>query len=678
MSLSAENPFAQPSSLPYGMPDFDAIRVEHFAPALREGFAEQRAQWEEIATDTSPATVETVLEPIEKSGDLLTRAASAFFSQLSSVGGDELDALEEEFSPLFAEHSDAFYLDQRIYDRLTQLADANLDLDADTAWLLETYLKRFRRAGVELEGEKQDRLRELNSNIASLQAAFGRRVVKDLEAHSPSFSATELAGLDDAELDAMKQDDGSYKVALQSTTQQPLATSLTDSDTRARLFETSQSRNWQGENDTRQIVLDLARARAERAQLLGYDHHADYVAEDAAARSSQAIMERLTAMAAPAARNAKAESAELAELMAREDPRPFAVSDWSYYSEKLRGEKFNLDDSVLKPYLLLENVIDNGVFFAANKLYGLSFTRREDITGHTPDARVWEVFNEAGEGIGLFSADYYAREGKRGGAWMSGFVEQSHLLDRKAVVTNDLNVAKPQEGFPTLLTWDEVRTCFHEFGHALHGLLSEVRWPSQSGTSVPRDFVEYPSQLNEMWMENPEVIKNFARHHETGEEIPASYIETLTSMGAYGEGFATSEYLGAALLDQAWHRLGPDEIPTDVSEVADFEAKTLREFGIDVVPPRYRTTFFNHTFGGGYDAGYYSYVWAEVLDADTAEWFRTEATREGDGGLNREAGAHLAAEVLSRGYSRDPRESFLAFRGRDPEIGALMSRRGLA
>lgn len=680
MSLSAENPLAQPSSLPYGMPDFSAIRIEHIAPAITEGFAEQRAEWEKIATDTSPATVESVLEPLEASGQLLERALGVLFSQASSIGGDAYDALEEEFFPQLSSHQDAFYLDKRIYQRLQELADSDAELDLETSWLLDTYLKRFRRHGVELEAADQDRLRELNSQIAKLQTAFGQKVVKAIQSHAPTFTdAAELAGLSEAELAALKQDDGSYKVSLVSTTQQPIAASLDNPETRARIFEASATRNWGGdaETDTRQVVLDLARARAERAQLLGYAHHADYYAEDAAAGTSDAIMERLTAMAAPAARNAKAEAAELAELMARDTDRAFAPSDWSYYSEKLRAEKFNLDDAALKPYLLLENVIDKGVFFAANKLYGLTFTPREDITGHTPDAKVWEVFDRDGSGIGMFSADYYARDGKRGGAWMSGFVSQSELLDHCAVVTNDLNVKKPKDG-PTLLTWDEVRTCFHEFGHALHGLLSKVHWPSQSGTSVPADFVEYPSQLNEMWMVNPHVIANFARHYETGEQIPAEYIETLTSMGAYGEGFGTSEYLGAALLDQAWHRLSPDEVPTSVEDVAAFEERVLSEFGIDVVPPRYRTAFFNHTFGGGYDAGYYSYVWAEVLDADTDEWFRTEADKDGDGGLNAEAGEQLRREVLSRGYSRDPRESFLAFRGRDPEVGPLMTRRGLA
>ncbi|MDO4606494.1 MAG: M3 family metallopeptidase [Bowdeniella nasicola] len=675
MSNSAHNPLLSESTLPYQMPDFTAIRVEHLAPALREGLAEQRAEWEAIATEDRPASVETVLVPLEKAGRTLSRTLSVFWSQLSSIGGPELEAIEEEFAPLLSEHFDTFYLDGRIYQRL-QAIDTD-ELDESTAWLLETYLKRFRRAGVGLGEAEQERLRELNSRQASLQAAFSKRVVAALNAHAPTFSAEALAGVSAEDLAGMRQNDG-YRVDLQSTTQQPLAAHIRDADTRARLYEASVTRNWSGDADTRQLVLDLARVRAERAQLLGYAHHADYVAEDAAAGTSAAIMERLRAMAAPAARNAKAESAELAELMAREDPRPFAISDWSYYSEKLRQEKFNLSDAALKPYLRLENVIEKGVFFAAQKLYGLSFTRREDIVGHTPDAQVWEVFNEAGEGIGLFSADYFTREGKHGGAWMASLADQSELFNQHAIVTNDLNIPKPAEGAPALLTWDDVRTCFHEFGHALHGLLSQVRWPSQSGTSVPRDFVEYPSQLNEMWMTNPIVLRNYARHYQTGEEIPADYVDTLTSMGAYGEGFATSEYLAAALLDQAWHRLRPTEVPSSVEEVERFEAEQLAALGANVVPPRYRSTYFNHTFGGGYDAGYYSYVWAEVLDADTANWFRTEASRDGDGGLNREAGQHLADEVLSRGYSRDPGESFRAFRGRDPQVTALMERRGLA
>lgn len=671
---------ASASDLPYGLPDFDSLTPALLAEAIREGCARQRAEWEDIAQNAESATVETVLEPIEQSGALLRRAGYTFAALASSLGGQEYDELDEELSSLLASHVDEFYLDERIYARLVALKESGAELSADTAWLLDTYLKDFRRAGVDLTPDDQARLRELNARIATLQSQFGRKVVAAIGSHALPVTQADLAGLDQRTRESLRQEDGSWRIPLQSPTQQPISASLADADTRARLYEASASRNWgeEADTDTRQIVLELARARAERAQLLGYDHHADYVAEDGAAATSQAIMERLLQLAGPAARNARAEEAELAELMSQEDPRTFAISDWSYYSEKLRAKRFQLDDASMRPYLELDRVLTDGVFFAAHELYGLSFREREDLRGFAPDVRIWEVSDANGEGIALFVGDYFARPGKKGGAWMTSLVEQNRLRGEKPIVLNCLNITPPAAGEPALLTWDEVRTCFHEFGHALHGICSDVYWPSQSGTSVPRDFVEYPSQLNEMWMDNARVIRNFARHYETGEPMPESWIETLRSLGSYGEGFATSEYLGAALLDQAWHRLSPTEVPSDISEVERFEARVLREFGIDVVPPRYRSTYFAHTFAGGYDAGYYSYVWSEVFDADTVTWFRTEANDGADGGLNRAAGQRFRTEVLSRGNSREPMTSVRALLRREPRLDPLLERRGLA
>jgi peptidyl-dipeptidase Dcp len=435
-------------------------------------------------------------------------------------------------------------------------------------------------------------------------------------------------------------------------------------------------------SDTRATLLELARLRAARAELLGYPHHAAYVIEDGTAASAGAVNEMLARLAPPAVRNARREAAELAEVLAADpaapDGRDLAPSDWVYYAERLRKERFSVDDDVLRPYLELDRVLRDGVFYAAHRLYGLTFHERPDLPGYADGVRVWEVREEDGRGLGLFVGDYYARAGKRGGAWMHSLVDQSHLLAERPVIVNNLNVTPPSAGEPTLLTWDEVRTCFHEFGHALHALFSDVRYPSLAGTAVPRDFVEYPSQVNEMWMANPEVVARFARHHVTGEPLPAELLEKVLSVGSYGEGFATTEYLGAALLDQAWHQVTREQVPTDAADVEAFEREALQRAGVllDLVPPRYRSTYFNHTFGGGYDAGYYSYIWSEVLDADTVEWF-TEQAHDGDGGLNRAAGQRFRDALLSRGYSQDPLVSFRELRGRDARIDPLLVRRGL-
>lgn len=671
------NPLFTRSTLPYQLPDFPAISKTDIADALDAGFVDQREAWQQIATSTEPATIENTLVAIEESGQLLLRAAHLIYTLASSLG-EPYSELEGEYGPKFAAHQSDFFFNADLYRRLQQVAENDEEKTPDTAWLLECYLRDFRRAGAELAESDQRRLRELNRDIARLESQFTRLVVRELDAKAPVLSAEELLGVSAEQRESLTRTSDGYQVSLRSTTQQPIMRSLRDGDARAKVFDASAKRNWDGDNDTREIVLQLAKLRAERAQLLGYQNHADYVAAGAAAGTSAAIMERLTALASPAARNAKAESAELAEVLRREDPRDFSIADWQYCEQRLAQQRFAIDEAELRNYFELSRVIEDGVFFAATKLYGLTFCRREDLEGYHDDVLVWEVFDADGRGLGLFLGDYYNRPGKKGGAWMNSLVSANRLQRQGSVVLNNLNIAKPAPGKPTLLSWDEVRTCFHEFGHALHQFLSDVYWPSQSGTAVPRDFVEYPSQVNEMWMEHPEVLKNYARHWQTGAELDEKTAQTLREMGTFGEGFATGEYLAAALLDQAWHRLTPAEVPTSVDDVAAFEQRVLREFGIDVVPPRYRTTYFAHTFGGGYDAGYYAYIWSEVLDADTVRWFREQAARDGDGGLNRAAGDKLRDEVLSRGNSRDPQASFRAFMGREPAIEPLLLRRGLA
>ncbi|MFI2488606.1 M3 family metallopeptidase [Promicromonospora kroppenstedtii] len=687
--LDPANPFAAPSTLPYGLPDFSAIREEHYEPAILAGMAAHRAEVEAIATNPEPATVENTLEALERSGQLLGRAARAYFNQLPSDSTPGLEDVQERLAPLFAAHQDAINMDARLHARTKALADAaaagGLVLEPDTAYLLEKQMTQFKRSGIALSAGDQDTLRELNARITTLEASFGRKLLAGAnEASVLVTDEAELAGLSaDAKAGARaaaeaRGQDG-WLLEMQLFTHQNVLASLEDAATRERVQSASMARGATGgENDTREVLLELARLRARHAQLLGYEHHAAYIAADATAGTTAAVNEMLGRLAPAAVANARREAAELAKVSGTPASDGVPAADWSYLNEAVRKERFDLDDAALRPYLELERVLRDGVFKAAGLLFGLSFVERPDLPGYHPDVRVFEVFDsvEPGEpntGLGLFLGDFYTRESKRGGAWMDSLVVQNSLLGEKPVVVNNLNIVGPPAGEPTLLVWDEVTTLFHEFGHALHGLLSDVRYPSQSGTSVPRDFVEYPSQVNEMWSWDPEILKSFAVHHATGEPMPAHWVDTMLASRVWGEGFSTTEYLAAALLDQAWHQLTPDQVPTSVDDVLPFEAAALAAAGVDFasVPPRYRSTYFNHIFGGGYSAGYYSYIWSEVLDADTVQWYAE------NGGLTRENGEAFRRKLLARGGSQDPLASFADLRGRAAEITPLLERRGL-
>ena len=685
--LPADNPFARPSSLPYQLPDFAAIRSEHIRPAIDAGLAQQCAEWEAVATSTEEPTVASTLDALEASGQLLHRVSAVFGTLVSSAGTDELREIESDYAPVLAAHQDAFWLDERIYTRLERLQQAGVS-DPEPAWLLHRYLTDFVRAGIRLSEEEKEKLRTLNGQITALETSFAQKVVAGMEAaavHVADESA--LTGLPDDAVSALAQaavDRGTdgYLITVELPTDQALLAQAAERALREQVFVASTSRGTGADaaSDTRAVIVALAEKRAERARLLGFDHHAAYVAAGGTAKSTEAINAMLSRLAAPAVRNARAESVELAEALASDEPgAELAAWDWSYYANRVRQRRYTVDDAALRPYLELDRVVTDGVFYAAERLYGLSFTERTDLVGYAEGVRTWEVFDADGSGLGLFVGDYYAREGKRGGAWMHNLVDASELLGHRAVVVNNLNITRPSPGQPTLLTWDEVITAFHEFGHALHGLLAAGRYPSLSGTNVPRDFVEYPSQVNEMWAWHPEVLASFARHHRTGEVLPEQRVEQLRASQSYGQGFATTEYLAAAMLDQAWHQLTPEQVPTDPEAVTGFEAEALAGIGLDypLVPPRYRSTYFNHTFGGGYDAGYYSYIWSEVLDADTVDWFRQEGATGGDGGLNRAAGTRFREALLARGHTRDPLDSYRDLRGRDAVIEPLLKRRGL-
>ena len=669
------NPLLAPSTLPFGFPDFTAIDEEHLQEAFAVGMAEHRAEVAAITARGGPPTFDDTVVALERSAATLRRVSAVFATLVGSLSTPGVQEIEVRVAPQLAAHADAISLDPDLFARLDALFTArhDLQLDPESLRLLEHRHRDAVRAGARLAAQEQERLRALNAELSTLSAEFGSRLLGDMNAaavvvHEPA----ELDGLSpDAVASAARAAEargrpGRYLLPLVLPTGQPALAVLTDRNLRERLFRASISRGARGDaHDTRELVTRLAAVRAERAALLGHPHHASWVIEINTADSLEAVSAMLGVLVPPAVRNAEEEAAELTTRAGH----PLEPWDRAFYAEQVRRER-EVDDAALRSYLELERVLRDGVFHAAGVLYGLRFAERHDLPAYHPDVRVFDVTVESGEPVGLFVADHYARPTKRGGAWMNSFVEQSRLLGTRPVVLNTLNLTKPGEGEPTLLTVAEVRTLFHEFGHALHGLLSDVRYPTFAGTGVPRDVVEFPSQVNEVWLRDPSVVARYARHHRTGEPLPDALRDRLTDPSPhFGQGFATTEYLAAALLDLAWHRLGPDE---RVDDVEAFEAAALEAAGIPAtMPPRYRSAYFNHAFGGGYAAAYYSYIWSEVLDADAVEWF-TER-----GGLRRENGEAFRDAVLARGGSVEPSEAYRAFRGRDPDIAPLLARRGL-
>ncbi|TPV53200.1 M3 family metallopeptidase [Pseudarthrobacter phenanthrenivorans] len=667
------NPLLAASPLPYGLPPFAEITPAHYEEAITAGLAGHLAEIKAIVDNPEPATFHNTALAMERSGQLLERAAASFFTLVSADASDVIRGLETKLSPLFSAHQDEVYLNRALFERFAAIETEGLD--AESVRLVDEYLKEFRQSGIQLEGPDRERLKAINAELARLGTEFGQRVKEGMKAAALLLDdAGELAGLpiEDiagaAEAARSAGHDGKFLLTLIQPSNQPALAALENRDVRRRLFEASVARGSGGGSlDVLELATSMAGLRAEKASLLGFANYAELVVDRQTAPDFESVQAMLNRMAPAAVRNADREAAELAEV-AGHALEPW---DWAYYSAKVRREKYAVDEQALRPYFELDRVLADGVFFAATSLYGITFHEREDLSGYHPDVRVWEVRDRDGEGLGLFLGDYFTRESKRGGAWMNSLVEQSALLGTKPVVINNLNITKPPAGEPTLLTLDELRTTFHEFGHALHGLFSNVTYPRFSGTSVPRDFVEYPSQVNEMWIMWPEVLENYARHHATGEPLPADIVEKLNESRMWGEGFATTEYLGAALLDLAWHVLDGKGIPEDA---VAFEEKALAAAGIAhaLIPPRYRTGYFQHVFAGaGYAAGYYSYIWSEVLDAETVDWF-TE-----NGGLTRANGERFRQELLSRGNSRDPLESFRILRGRDARLEPLLKRRGL-
>lgn len=678
------NSLLSPSTLPFALPDYAGLSDADFREGIDVGMAEQLAELDAIATDSSPASVASVLEAWERSGATLTRAMHAFWVAKAADANDERNAILEEMAPRLAAHQDAILLDARLYERLRALEArvqaGEVALDEQEAHLLAERLRDYRRGGIDLGETEQQRLRELNSEIATLSTRFEQRLVAGRNAAGVHVTdESRLAGLSAEDLATARESatargvDG-WVLDIVNTTGQPVLASLQDRGLREEVFRASVSRGLAGEHDTREVLLALARLRDERAHLLGYPHHAAYVAEDGCAGTTAAVSDILGRLAPGAVANATREAEVLQERLHRIDPdATLEPWDWQYLAELVRAEQYSLDQAQLRPYLEFSTVLHEGVFAAATQLYGITFHERPDLVGYTPAAQVFEVREEDGQVLGAVVIDPYTRSTKQGGAWMTSIVDQSHLLGDAPVVTNTCNFPQPAPGSPSLLSWDNVITLFHEFGHDLHGLLSATRFPSRSGTSVPRDFVEYPSQVNEIWAWEPALLERYARHHETGEPMPREWIDTLRAARHFDEGYATVEILAAMLLDQAWHTTAAGDLP-DVDGVEHFEQRALEDAGIAfaLVPPRYRSAYFHHIFGGGYAAGYYSYLWSEVMDADTVAWFVE------NGGLTRANGDRFRERLLGRGGSIDVMDAYRDFRGADPDVRHLLERLGVA
>ncbi len=684
---ASSSPFAAQSPLPLHYPPFDKISDADFAPAFDAGMAANLKEIEAIANDPAKPTFDNTIIAMEKSGQLLDRATTVFFNLVGTDTNPVREKLRADYAPKFSAHGDAIRLNPKLFARVQTLYDtrASLGLDAEGTRLVERYYTDFVRAGAKLSEADKTRLKTINGELAKLGTTFSQNVLKEVNASAVTVDTKEeLDGFTDEQIAGAAKEaternlDGKYVITLLNTTGQPPESQLSNRSVRERIHKASVARNSRGnEFDNTAIVSQVLKLRAERAKMLGYPTFAAYVLEDETAKTPAAVNAMLGKLAPAAVANAKKEAADLQAVIDREQKAKGQPSfklepwDWAYYTEKVRKEKYDFDESQLKPYLEMKSVLENGVFFAANKLYGISFKERTDLPKYRADTWTYDVTDADGKPLAIFIFDPYARASKRGGAWMNSYVSQSGLMDTQPVVANHLNIPKPPAGQPTLMTFDEVTTMFHEFGHALHGMFSDVKYPYFSGTSVPRDFVEFPSQVNEMWADWPSVLANYAKHYQTGEAMPKALLDKVMASQKFNQGFATTEYLGAAMVDQNLHQLTADKIP-DATAVMAFQAAALKKDGIDYapVPPRYRVPYFSHIMGG-YAAGYYAYIWSEVLDANTTKWI------EQNGGLTRANGDRFRSTLLSRGGSKDASQLFLDFTGKAPDIQPLLEKRGL-
>lgn len=679
-AVAAENPLLKRSSLQYQAPEFDKIKTEHFLPAMLQGIEEHAKEIEAIANNAEPATFDNTIVAMEKTGDLLGRSSGIFFNLSGSNSNAEILKIQAEISPKLAAHSDNINLNPTLFARVKAVYDnrASLNLDPESLRLTEVTYERFVRAGAQLNDEQKTQIRALNEESSKLTTKFSQnllQITKDIAIFVDDKA--KLAGFSDAEIAAAaegakaKGQDGKYIIEITNTTRQPALAQLENRELRQQIWEASAYRGTKGETDNRPLVARLAQIRAERAKLLGFDTHAHFSLDQSMAKNPKAVMDMLGSMAPTVVENTKKEAAAIQDMI-KQTGGTFELQpwDWEFYAEKVRKAKYDLDENEVKPYFEFNRVLHDGVFYTMNKLFGISFKKRPDLPVYHPDVEAYEVFDADGTSLAIFYADYFAREGKRGGAWMSSFVEQSELLNDKPVVVNVMNIPKGPAGEPTLVSYDNVTTIFHELGHGLHGIFSKVKYPTLAGTSVSRDFVEFPSTFQEDWAAHPDVIGNYAKHYKTGEAIPAELLAKIMKSRSFNQGFDTLEYMAAALVDMEWHSIPAG---TKIDDVEKFEADALKKHGVDlaVVPPRYKSTYFSHSMGGGYSAGYYAYMWSEILAADAFAFVQQQ------GGLKLENGANFRKNILSVGNTKDPMEAYKAFRGKEPTTDGLLIRRGL-
>lgn len=653
----------------YQLPDFATITTSQFPDRFAQAMAAHQAEIHAIATNPEAPTWENTVEAWERSGQELERVSAVFFNLLNTDKTAELEQIAATLAPQLAAHSDSIYLNNELYQRIVAAQPPG---DNESQRLHDYLIRSFKRHGAGLDPDSKKTLADINQRLSALKDTFNRNLAADTTDLAVHFTAeTELRGLSQSRIASARNDAAAlgkpgYVLPLELPSVQSAQAQLELAVSRAKLYEAAAGR---GVHSNAEVIVEMAQLRAQRAELLGFASHADYVIAEETAGSAAAARRLLLDLAPAAATNARNELKLLEEAAGDE---PVTAADWPYWEAAIKARDYQIDETTLRQYFPLNQVLEDGVFFAANQLYGITVEKRPDLHGYASDVDVWEVKEESGAGIGLLLTDYYARASKRGGAWMSSFVSQSQLLERKPVVVNVMSITKPADGSQPLLSLDEVRTVFHEFGHGLHGLLSNVRYPSFSGTKVPRDYVEFPSQINENWAFEPEILKNYARHVDTGEVIPNHLLAAVGQRQKFGQGFATVEYLAAAIIDLAWHSLSAAQAAAlSPAEVTDFENQALALAGLDIetIAPRYRSTYFSHIFGGGYAAGYYSYLWAEVLDADGFEWFKGQQLRE--------AGQRFRELVLARGGADDYTVAFEMLRGRAKDITPLLKRRGL-
>ncbi|MBU2996270.1 M3 family metallopeptidase [Cellulophaga baltica] len=670
------NPLLEKSTLPYGAPDFTVINNSHFEPALVSAIETQKNAIVSIVANKEEATFENTILALEKSGGDLDRVSNVFFALTGAHTNDSLQAVQEKMAPMLSELRDAIYLNDTLFARVKTVFEnlEKITIGAEAVKLTENYFEAFEKAGANLPADKKEILKEYNTKIATLVNKFNKVL---LEANNDGAvlitNKEELAGLSDATLKSLENEEGEgWKIPLQNTTQQPLLQSLENRATREKIFKAAWYRADGSATDTKNLITEIATLRAQKGALLGFDNYAEWSLQGTMAEKPENVFNLFNGLIPAATAKAKNEATEIQKMIEKTgDNFTLEAYDWNRYAEMVRKEKYDLDEDQIKPYFETKTVLEKGVFYAAEKLYGITFKERTDIPTYHEDVMVYELFEEDGSQLGLFYADYFSRPSKRGGAWMSNFVTQSKLYDQKPVIYNVCNYPKPAEGEPALLTYDEVETMFHEFGHALHGFFASQEYPTLSGTSVARDFVEFPSQFNENWALHPQVLKNYALHYKTGEQIPETLIAKIKKSGTFNQGYSLTENLAASNLDMQWHTITATTVIDDANA---FEKEALHKTKLDevsAVPPRYRSTYFAHIFGSGYAAGYYSYLWTEMLHHDAYNWF------ENHDGLTRENGQRFRDMVLSRGNTQDLEEMYKNWRGSDPQIAPMLKARGL-